>query len=128
MARAGFHATAGVVFFLVGQAVSPAAGYRQALPGYHFQFPRDHFNHPDFHTEWWYYTGNLRASDGRRYGFELVFFRQGQRRGSTANPSVWREAGSLKGRGRRVSSSIWGSAWRHSSSWSTVAACLPMLL
>jgi predicted secreted hydrolase len=33
-----------------------------ALPGYHFQFPRDHFNHPDFETEWWYYTGNLTSS------------------------------------------------------------------
>jgi len=36
-----------------------AADYRLALPGYHFEFPRDHFNHPDFQTEWWYYTGNL---------------------------------------------------------------------
>ncbi|HEX8926190.1 MAG TPA: lipocalin-like domain-containing protein, partial [Terriglobales bacterium] len=28
-------------------------------------------------TEWWYYTGNLRAADGHRFGFELTFFRQG---------------------------------------------------
>src|SRR5690242_18302936 len=64
--------------------------YREAVPGYRFQFPRDHFNHADFRTEWWYYTGNVRAADGRRFGFELVFFRQAQRRGSTANNSVWR--------------------------------------
>src|SRR5439155_11181574 len=25
-------------------------------------------------TEWWYYTGHLASGDGRRYGFELVFF------------------------------------------------------
>ena len=64
--------------------------YRQALPGYRYQFPRDHFEHADFRTEWWYYTGNVHARDGHRYGFELVFFRQGERRGSPANPSAWR--------------------------------------
>lgn len=53
-----------------------AAQYRSALPGYRYEFPRDHFNHPDFQTEWWYYTGNLKSADGRRFGFELTFFRQ----------------------------------------------------
>jgi predicted secreted hydrolase len=58
-------------------AVSATAQYRGALPGYQYQFPRDHFNHPDFQTEWWYYTGNMKSSDGHRFGFELTFFRQG---------------------------------------------------
>src|SRR3981189_527308 len=53
-----------------------AAQYRTAMPGYRYEFPRDHFNHPDFQTEWWYYTGNLKSADGRRFGFELTFFRQ----------------------------------------------------
>jgi predicted secreted hydrolase len=53
-----------------------AAQYRTALPGYLYEFPRDHFNHPDFQTEWWYYTGNLKSADGHRFGFELTFFRQ----------------------------------------------------
>jgi predicted secreted hydrolase len=53
-----------------------AAQYRAAVPGYHFKFPRDYFNHPDFQTEWWYYTGNLKSPNGHRYGFELTFFRQ----------------------------------------------------
>ena len=43
----------------------------------------------EFKTEWWYYTGNVRTTTGHRYGFELVFFRQGQQREST-NPSAWR--------------------------------------
>ncbi len=64
--------------------------YRAALPGYHYSFPRDHFEHRDFRTEWWYYTGNLRGSDGKRFGFELVFFRQGQRREPAENRSAWR--------------------------------------
>ena len=70
-------------------AVEPTP-WREALPGYRYQFPRDHFEHPDFRTEWWYYTGNVRASDGRSFGFELVFFRQAQRRGASDNASVWR--------------------------------------
>ena len=42
------------------------ADYRLAVPGYHYQFPRDHFAHAEFQTEWWYYAGNLRARDGHR--------------------------------------------------------------
>ncbi len=53
-----------------------AAQYRTALPGYRYEFPRDHFSHPDFQTEWWYYTGNVRSADGHRFGFELTFFRE----------------------------------------------------
>ena len=56
------------------------AQYKTALPGYRYEFPRDHFNHPEFQTEWWYTTGNLIASDGHHYGFELTFFRQGVER------------------------------------------------
>ena len=53
-----------------------AAQYQPALPGYKYEFPRDHFDHPDYKTEWWYYTGNLKSADGHRFGFELTFFRQ----------------------------------------------------
>jgi len=54
--------------------------YKAAMPGYRYEFPRDHFNHPEFQTEWWYTTGNLIAADGHQYGFELTFFRQGMDR------------------------------------------------
>jgi len=40
-----------------------------------FSFPRDHGAHPDYRTEWWYYTGNLAAADGAPFGFQLTFFR-----------------------------------------------------
>ena len=73
---------------LVLALLLPAADFRQALPGYRFEFPRDHFNHPEFQTEWWYYTGNLKTSEGRRFGFELTFFRRGIRR-PPENASVW---------------------------------------
>jgi predicted secreted hydrolase len=65
-----------------------AAQYRRALPGYRYEFPRDHFNHPDFQTEWWYYTGNLKSAEGRRFGFELTFFRQAVTR-DPAKVSAW---------------------------------------
>jgi predicted secreted hydrolase len=40
-----------------------------------FAFPRDHGPHPDFRTEWWYFTGNLTSEDGRELGYQLTFFR-----------------------------------------------------
>lgn len=38
-------------------------------------FPEDHGPHPDYQTEWWYYTGNLDSADGHHFGFQLTFFR-----------------------------------------------------
>ena len=68
----------GLLFVLLFAWLPTAmAQYKTALPGYRYEFPRDHFNHPEFQTEWWYTTGNLIASDGHHYGFELTFFRQG---------------------------------------------------
>jgi predicted secreted hydrolase len=54
-----------------------ANDFKLALPGYEFSFPRDHGSHPDYRTEWWYYTGHLRTQSGKRYGFEVTFFRVG---------------------------------------------------
>ena len=39
-------------------------------------WPRDHGPHPGFRTEWWYVTANVDSASGRRFGVELVFFRQ----------------------------------------------------
>jgi predicted secreted hydrolase len=64
-----------VTLFLL--AATAMAQYRTALPGYRYKFPQDHFNHPDFQTEWWYYTGNVKSADGHHFGFELTFFRLG---------------------------------------------------
>ena len=77
------------VFRVLILLVQPVfAQYQVALPGYQYEFPRDHFNHEAFQTEWWYYTGNLKATDGHRYGFELTFFRQGVDRDSSKN-RIW---------------------------------------
>jgi len=66
----------------------PFAQFQTALPGYHYEFPRDYYNHPDYQTEWWYYTGNVQSADGHKFGFELTFFRQGLSRDPKQN-SAW---------------------------------------
>jgi predicted secreted hydrolase len=64
-----------LIFTLATRAQTDSQ-YAVALPGYRYEFPRDHFDHPEYQTEWWYYTGNVASSDGHRFGFELTFFRQ----------------------------------------------------
>ncbi|THJ20409.1 MAG: carotenoid 1,2-hydratase [Nitrospira sp. CG24D] len=54
----------------------PATSFRLAQEGYRYEFPRDHGSHDAFRTEWWYYTGHLETAEGRRFGFELTFFRR----------------------------------------------------
>jgi RND superfamily putative drug exporter len=52
----------------------PKATVRPARDPQPIALPRDDRPH-DRLTEWWYYTGHLRAGDGRRFGFEFVVFR-----------------------------------------------------
>ena len=72
---------------LIAVTCAAAQDYKIAQPGYTFAFPRDYFNHEDYQTEWWYYTGNLKSADGHRFGFELTFFRQGVSRAESPNAS-----------------------------------------
>jgi predicted secreted hydrolase len=69
-------------------AVAPAPPWKSAAPGRRIVFPADHASHPDFKLEWWYYTGNVGADDGRRFGYQLTFFRIGINP-VPANKSVW---------------------------------------
>jgi predicted secreted hydrolase len=65
-------------------------GFKQAVPGYALTFPADHAAHPDYRTEWWYYTGHLLTTTGKRYGYQLTFFRHRvDSSGPTLNPSKW---------------------------------------
>lgn len=40
------------------------------------QLPRDLWAHGGAQTEWWYYTGHAETVTGRKFGFELVFFKR----------------------------------------------------
>jgi predicted secreted hydrolase len=64
-------------------------GYRRAEGPRAFRFPDDHGPHPGFRTEWWYWTANLRAADGRRYGVQLTFFRTALAPAPPARRSAW---------------------------------------
>src|SRR5258707_1037793 len=90
---------------LCSRLPAPAAEaepFREAVPGYRYAFPRDHFEHPDFQTEWWYYTGNLALTDidGRRF--------MDHQRLNRAGPGV---AGSSFAR-RRVWNGNWSANWK----------------
>lgn len=52
-----------------------SAGFARATTPRAFRFPDDHGPHPEFRQEWWYFTGNLRGPGGRRFGYQLTFFR-----------------------------------------------------
>lgn len=65
------------------------AGFQRADSIRAFEFPRDHGPHPAFRNEWWYVTGNLEDETGRRFGFQLTFFRIGLAPGPEKRPSRW---------------------------------------
>ncbi len=73
----------------------PDDGFAMLYEPQSIAFPADHLPHPDYRTEWWYITGNLDTEDGRRFGFQVTWFRQGMtRRGSVddvvdATSSPW---------------------------------------
>lgn len=68
-------------FAVPSDAATTAGGFTIATAPYQFVFPRDHGAHPGYQSEWWYYTGHLKTSDGRRFGYELTFFRVGLKPG-----------------------------------------------
>ncbi|MEQ8768604.1 MAG: lipocalin-like domain-containing protein [Planctomycetota bacterium] len=63
--------------------------FARALEPRVLEFPRDHGAHPEFKTEWWYFTGNLTASTGRRFGYQLTFFRSAVTPEQTPRESAW---------------------------------------
>jgi predicted secreted hydrolase len=52
-------------------------GFARATEVRPFRLPADHGPHFGYQTEWWYYTGNVATADGRRFGFQVTFFRRG---------------------------------------------------
>ena len=66
-----------------------ASGFARVTGPRELSFPADYGSHPDYQTEWWYYTGNLRSADGRRWGYQLTFFRRGLVASSPQRASKW---------------------------------------
>lgn len=66
-----------------------AYGFKRAEEVRGFIFPQDFGPHPEFQTEWWYYTGNLEDASGRRFGYQLTFFRRALSPKSPQRRSNW---------------------------------------
>jgi predicted secreted hydrolase len=68
--------------------------FKKALPGQCIRLPTDHAAHPDYRSEWWYLTGNLKDEQGREYGMQWTLFRQGIEQAITSTnpwltPQLW---------------------------------------
>lgn len=51
------------------------SGFTPVVPGYRFEFPRDHLAHNNFRQEWWYLTANLTTETGEQLGAQWTQFR-----------------------------------------------------
>ena len=78
-----------LLFGLATFGIQAAEPWARALSPRVWSFPRDHGAHPEFKTEWWYFTGNLEDSNHRPYGYELTFFRHGLQTNPTQPNSAW---------------------------------------
>ena len=79
-----------IIFLGAGVAGAETMAFQPAQPGRAFHFPRDHGAHPDFKTEWWYYTGHLKSTSGETFGYQLTFFRVGLKKPDPQAHSAWR--------------------------------------
>lgn len=70
---------------------APADGWKRAEAGYEWSFPRDHWPHDAYRTEWWYFTGDLVSEEdsSRRFGYQFTIFKVGLVPGAVALDSRW---------------------------------------
>jgi len=79
-------------FILSGTIVYSASGsddWARVTRPRTWSFPRDFGAHPEYRTEWWYFTGNLKDLAGKPWGYQLTFFRQGIRSQLPTRSNPW---------------------------------------
>ncbi len=77
--------------FGAGQSAGPEPPEFQRAEGRReWHFPADHGQHPAYRLEWWYYTGILRTAEGRAFGYQVTYFRQGVTPEPPRRESGWR--------------------------------------
>jgi predicted secreted hydrolase len=69
---------------------TPDPGFSRADKVRNFEFPQDHAAHPDYATEWWYFTGNLKSTTNEQLGYQLTLFRIGLSPEPIKTDSSWR--------------------------------------
>ncbi len=67
-----------------------SSGFARAVDPRDWQFPQDFGAHPDYQTEWWYYTGNVATADGQRFGYQFTVFRRAIAPHEADTASEWR--------------------------------------
>ncbi|MEF8794756.1 MAG: lipocalin-like domain-containing protein [Thiohalorhabdus sp.] len=73
-----------------GLRAAEKRAYARVTPERPLRLPADHAAHPDYATEWWYFTGFLELAGGGERTFEVTFFRQRPEPGDwLANPSAF---------------------------------------
>jgi predicted secreted hydrolase len=92
-------AAAALLAAALSAAGPPASEWRPVEPGRRWSFPRDHFSHPGYRTEWWYFTGHLEAAGppAKELGFQFTFFRVGLLPERPAIDSAWAAANLVMG-------------------------------
>ncbi len=75
---------------ILSEVGNDSSGFSRAIDPREWRFPQDFGAHPDFQTEWWYYTGNVAADDGRRFGYQFTIFRRALTPQSVESDSEWR--------------------------------------
>ena len=63
--------------------------FEKAIKQKIFIFPKDHGPHPEFKTEWWYFTGNLVSEDGKEFGYQFTIFRTALSKNKNNRRSEW---------------------------------------
>lgn len=63
--------------------------FSKAIDKREFILPIDHGPHPDFRTEWWYFTGNLVSDEGREFGYQFTIFRTALTKNKPKRNSDW---------------------------------------
>ena len=77
--RGYLKAPVALLLSLVAASVLFASDWKLAEPDYSWSFPRDHWSHREYRTEWWYLTGHLRSNSPpeRHFGYQFTLFRIG---------------------------------------------------
>ncbi len=89
-----------LAFLALLLASGPA--WKPAAPGHDWSFPADHWSHPGYRNEWWYFTGILSSPGAsgapeRRFGYQVTFFRIGISPSPRGGGSAWSASDVLMG-------------------------------
>ena len=76
---------------VISGSIARADDWLYARPDYAWSFPRDHWAHPAYRSEWWYLTGHLEATGPapRNLGYQFTFFRIGLLAEQPPSASAW---------------------------------------